>query len=113
MGEKTKRDRVFLSYASEDLAMAESIYDGLNKRKLNVWFDKEDLKPGVWKPQILKAISRSRYFVICISEAALKKTGDETPGFQDKELNRAYEIAIMQPEEEFSIVPVRVEMRTR
>ncbi len=103
------KGRVFLSYADENLDMVRRIYDGLKERKLNVWFDKEDLGPGLWKRKIEKAIPKSRYFVICISEAALKKTGDETPGFQDEELQQAYEIARVQPEDAFTIVPVRLE----
>jgi hypothetical protein len=48
----TNRDRVFLSYAHEDLDTVRSIYSGLKQRKLNVWFDKVDLGPGRWKPAI-------------------------------------------------------------
>jgi tetratricopeptide (TPR) repeat protein len=59
--------------------------------------------------QIEKAIVSSRYFVICISEAALKKTGDSSPGFQDKELQQAYEIARVQIETDFVIIPARLE----
>ncbi len=81
----------------------------MKKRDVNVWFDKERLRPGSWKPQIKKAISRSKYFVICISEAALRKTGDETPGFQDEELNYAYDIANQQSDQDFAIIPVRLE----
>ena len=103
-----KRDLVFLSYASEDLDTVWKVYKGLIKRKLPVWFDKKDCKRGKWKPQIIKAITRSRFFVICISEGALCKTGEE-PGFQDEDLNIAYSIALDQPEQEFTIVPVRLE----
>lgn len=100
--------RVFLSYAHEDLAIVRKIYTGLKERNLAVWFDKEDLGPGLWKRKIEKAIPKSRYFVICISKAALKKTGNE-PGFQDEELQQAYEIARVQPEDAFTIVPIRLE----
>ncbi len=87
-------DRVFLSYAREDIDKVRDVYEGLKRRGVNVWFDEKDIVLGKrWKPQIEKAISRSRYFVICISEAALRKTGDERPGFQDEELNKAYNIA--------------------
>ncbi len=106
---KATRDRVFLSYAHEDLDTVRRIYSELKERQLNVWFDKERLGPGRWKPAITKAIAQSRYFVICISEAALKKTGDEDPGFQDEELNTAYNIAQEQPDKEFTIIPVRLE----
>jgi tetratricopeptide (TPR) repeat protein len=105
---KADKTRVFLSYAHEDLDMVRRIYTGLKERNLDVWFDKEDLGPGRWMRKIEKAIPKSRFFVICISEAALKKTGDE-PGFQDEELQQAYEIARVQPEDAFTIVPIRLE----
>jgi hypothetical protein len=83
---ESDRDRVSLSYcAHEDLGIVRRIVAGLKKRKLNVWFDEKQLEPGEWIPQIEKAITRSRYFVICISEAALPNAGDERPVFQDKE----------------------------
>lgn len=106
---RSENKRIFLSYASEDLEIVEKIYAGLIERRLVVWFDKKNLKPGAWSIQIMKAISRCRYFVICISKSALKKTGDKNPGFQDSELNRAFEIAMMQPMNEFTIVPIRIE----
>ncbi len=67
---ESSTDRVFLSYAKEDIDNVKYVYEGLKKRGLKVWFDDEDLPAGRWKAQIKKAISRSRYFVICISEAA-------------------------------------------
>ena len=109
---ESNRNQVFLSYAREDLETVKKVFHGLKKRGLNVWFDKEHLGPGSWKSQIEKAISKSRYFVICISEAALRKTGDE-PGFQDEELNRAYNIAEKQSSQDFTIVPVRLEECSR
>lgn len=102
-----EREFVFLSYASEDLEKVRKVYRGLKERKVNVWFDEEDLKKGRWKQQIMKAISHSKSFVICISNAALKKTSFEKPGFQDEELQFAYEIAINQTDDKFDIVPVR------
>jgi hypothetical protein len=64
----TNRDRVFLSYAHEDLDTVRRIHAGLKERQLNVWLDKVDLGPGRWKPAITKAIAQSRFFLICISE---------------------------------------------
>ncbi|MCP5049090.1 MAG: TIR domain-containing protein, partial [bacterium] len=104
-----KRDITFLSYAHEDLEQIWKIYKGLKKRGVDVWFDKEDLGKGRWKQKILNAINRSKNFVFCLSNAALKKTHGEKPGFQDDELQYAYEIAVNQPEDKFTIVPVRLE----
>ncbi len=105
---KNAKKRIFLSYAHEDLDTVRRIDAGLTARNLDVWFDKRCLKPGSWKRQIEKQIPKCRHFVICISNAALKKTGDE-PGFQDDELQQAYEIARVQPEDAFTIVPIRLE----
>ena len=105
---EAKKGQVFISYAHEDLETVKNIVLGLKKRQLDVWFDKEHLAPGRWKMQIIKEIARSRYFVICISEAALRKTG-EKPGFQDNELQTAYEIAQAQPDQASTIVPVKLE----
>ncbi len=106
---ESSTDRVFLSYAKEDIDKVKDVYEGLKKRGLKVWFGEEDLRLGGWKSQIEKAISKSRYFVICISQAALRKTGDEKPGYQDEELNRAYNIAEKQSDQDFAIIPIRLE----
>ncbi len=104
-----EREYVFISYAHENLEQVLKVYEGLKKRKVNVWIDKRDLVPGRWKPQIFKAISRSKYFVICLSNAAIKKTSGEKPGFQDEELQTAWEFAREQDERGFTIIPVRLE----
>jgi Flp pilus assembly protein TadD len=104
-----EREYAFLSYAHEDLEKIHKVYEGLKKRKVNVWFDKKDLKIGRWKPEILKAISRSKYFVICLSNAAIKKTSGEKPGFQDEELQTAWEFAKEKDERGFTIIPVKLE----
>jgi hypothetical protein len=66
-------NRVFLSYAHENLDMVRRIYAGLKERKLEVWFDKEDLGPWLWKRKTKKTSPKSRYVIICMSEAVLKK----------------------------------------
>ncbi len=100
--------KVFLSYAHDNLDVVSQVDEGLRKRNLDVCFDKRCLGPGSWKKQIEKTIPKCRYFLICISDAALKKTGDD-PGFQDEELQQAYELARLQSEDHFSIVPARIE----
>lgn len=101
-------NRIFLSYASEDLEKAQKIYAGLSRHGLDVWFDKKRKKIGQWKPRILKAIAESKYFLICISEACLLKIGDD-PSFQDEELRTAWDIANNLSEWDFTIIPVRLE----
>jgi tetratricopeptide (TPR) repeat protein len=105
--------QVFLSYSHENLNDVWRLFRGLRTRHVPVWFDKVQLKPGPWKPQIEKAIAQSRYFVICLSIAALRKLGETSPGFQDEELSHAYMIARMQPTTSFTIVPVLLELCER
>ena len=104
----SRKQRVFLSYAHEDLDAVQTLYDDLKKREVNVWLDKVDLGKGTWKKQIRKAIVQSSDFILCLSQAALRKTGDE-PGFVDDELNTAWEIAQAQSDTEFTIIPLRLE----
>lgn len=104
-----KRELTFLSYANEDLDRVRKVYNGLKKRGVDVWFDAEDLGKGRWKQQIMEAISHSKYFVFCLSNAALKKAGLENSGFVDLELQIAWEIAREQDEKSFTIIPVRLE----
>ena len=100
--------QVFLSYAREDYLRVERLYERLRARGVNVWLDEKEQKVGPWKDRIQKEIAQSRYFIIALSEATLKKTGDK-PGFQDEELNTAYNIARQQSVQNFAIIPVRLE----
>jgi tetratricopeptide (TPR) repeat protein len=103
-----KKPLVFISYAKEDIVRVRSIQRALQARGVRTWFDELDLRAGPWRAQISKAIARSRFFLIFLSQAALQKTGDR-PGFQDQELNEAYQIAMNQSPQSFTIVPVRIE----
>jgi len=102
------KPQVFLSYAHDDLVTVRKLFAALEERKVNVWFDKVHLGPGKWLPQISKAIAKSRYFVFCMSAAALRKIGDSA-GFVDTELQKAYDIAMAQDEARFTIIPLRLE----
>lgn len=103
-----RRDQVFISYALEDVETVRKLYASLDARGVHLWFDEEEQRIGPWKKRILKAIAQSRYFIICISENALRKTGDK-PGFQDEELDYAHSIAQQQSVQDFTIIPLRLE----
>ena len=65
-----ERDLVFLSYAHDDLEMVREIYTGLKERKVNIWFDKEDLPYGQkWKTYILNLIPKCSHFIFCVSNS--------------------------------------------
>ena len=104
----SEKPQVFISYAHEDLEEVRGLCSDLKEYGVNVWFDRENIAPGKWKTQIEKAILKSRYFLFCISIAALKKM-KEGSGFVDDELQVAYEIAMAQDDRYFTILPVRFE----
>jgi tetratricopeptide (TPR) repeat protein len=108
---EVKKDQVFVSYAREDLETVNSIVLGLQKRKLNVWFDKKDLGPGKWMDRIINEIISSRYFIFCMSKAASRKI-EEVTSFLSYERQTA-EIATVIAENylnhEFTITPAKLE----
>lgn len=65
--------RVFLSYASEDRAVADDLAVALRDRGHTLFFDRDDLPAGGdFKSQIERALSRSDIFVFLVSPSAVK-----------------------------------------
>ena len=99
------REHVFLSYAKEDLAVAERLYDDLSSMGVAVWFDRKDLTPGErWKLGISRAIRNSSYFLAILSKASVDKRG-----YVQRELKEALEVLREVPEHQTFIIPVRTE----
>jgi formylglycine-generating enzyme required for sulfatase activity len=64
--------KIFLSYASEDRAVAEQLALALGAAGHDVFFDREDLPPGdEFHSRIRRAIERSDQFVFLVSPYAL------------------------------------------
>jgi hypothetical protein len=97
--------RIFLSYARLDLRKAARLYQDLSRRGLDVWFDREDLIPGVkWRPAIRKAIREAKYFVAVLSKQSVGRNG-----FRHSELRQAIEVWGEFPEGKAFLIPVRLE----
>jgi TolB-like protein len=63
--------RVFVSYASEDVAVANSIVEDLEKRALSCWMAPRDVKPGaLYADAIVRAINEAKTVVLVLSESA-------------------------------------------
>lgn len=100
------KPRVFISYAREDNDIAQRLYDDLKKEGVELWFDKQDLKPGQdWQLDIKKAIMESTFFLALISSKSMAKEG-----FTQKELKVALDVLDEKPEgNKVFIIPVRVD----
>jgi len=72
------RHAVFLSYASEDRSIVESIRTQLDEAGLDAWFDRLELQPGQsWAREIAANIDAAAVFVPVISSSVLQRTGRE------------------------------------
>lgn len=104
--ENHRHERVFISYARQDLDAAIRLYNDLSsKTDLKPWFDKEDLLPGQsWDLEIRKAIKNSRYFIALFSSISVSKRG-----YVQKEFRKAIDTFDEFPEGEIFAIPVRLD----
>ena len=66
---------VFVSYAREDRARVQTIVEALQSKGLRVWFDREQLDPGVnWDRKIRHALSKASAFVPVVSKTSVSVT---------------------------------------
>jgi len=97
--------QVFLSYAREDAAIVDRLYEALNRARFASWMDSRKLLPGQnWPRAIESAIESSDFFVACFSRRSVRKKG----GFQ-AEIRYALDCARQLPLDEIYIVPVRLD----
>jgi len=67
---------IFLSYASEDRAIAQRIYDHLIAHQLPVWFDRVRLEGAEpWNPQLQHAVRKCRIFLPLITPHSAQAPG--------------------------------------
>jgi len=60
--------QVFISYSRRDIDVVESIVSQLEAAGIEVWLDREDIKPGKqWRKQIVEGIDTAEAFVLNLS----------------------------------------------
>jgi hypothetical protein len=97
--------RVFISYAREDAAVANKLYQDLRNIGANPWLDTEDLLPGQrWANAIKHVIRQSSHFIVLISKNSISKRG-----FVQKEVNAALNVLDEIPPDEIYVIPVRLD----
>jgi hypothetical protein len=99
---------VFVSYASEDLAAASRLAEGLGAAGLEVWFDKHALRPADdWARSIRRGIERCSLFLPVVSRQAVSE--ENRRRYFWREWNDAADFARgMAPDEAF-IIPVVID----
>ena len=107
-GRSVPTGAIFISYASEDLAAAGRLAEGLRSAGLEVWFDKNALQIGDdWARSIRRGIERCSLFVPVISRQSLSE--ENRRRYFWREWNDAEDFARgMAPDEAF-LVPVTID----
>ncbi len=101
----TRKARVFLCHASEDKAQVRDVFHRLVRDGFDPWLDEEKLLPGQrWREEIARVVSDSDAILVCLSNHAVNKTG-----FVQREVARALDLALEQPEGKIFLIPARLE----
>jgi hypothetical protein len=64
----------FLSYAREDLELADNLLKGLEAEGIPVWIDRERVNSGSWKERVTEGLNRSRALVVLLTSNSLAST---------------------------------------
>lgn len=100
---------VFLSYASEDSAVAERIATALRAAGIEVWFDKSELRGGdAWDRQIREQIHDCRLFIPVISANSERRE----EGYFRREWSRAADRTRDMAHKRTFLVPVVIDGTT-
>ena len=103
--ERSKRKRIFISYARDDYDVASEIYHFLKDNGFIPWLDKFDLVPGQdWELEIFQSIKNSDFFIACLSQNSVSKRG-----YVQKELKQALSVLDQFPEGEIYLIPIRID----
>ena len=98
-------DKVFISYAIEDIKYAKEIYEYLLNYGVNTWFDRDTMIIGQdIDYEISNAIPKSSFFIACLSRNSVSKQG-----YVQKELKIALKILNSIPKGKIFILPVRLD----
>jgi hypothetical protein len=94
---------VFISYVSEDRTAVERIRDALQAYDVEVWLDKDQLKPGYrWADAIRDAITEGAFFIACFSRAYTERIKT----YMNEELTLAIDELWQRPTSQAWFIPV-------
>ncbi|MCP4350818.1 MAG: TIR domain-containing protein [Desulfobacterales bacterium] len=96
--------KVFISYAREDIEVAERLYSDLKNAGVEPWIDEKDLLPGQnWELTVTNTIKESSFFLALLSENSVSKRG-----FVQQELKIALTFLDRSSPTDIFIIPVRL-----
>ena len=100
---RTQPLRVFLCHSSSDKPQVRDLYRRLLEDNTDPWLDEEKLLVGQdWDLEIRKAVKDSHIVVVCLSASVSR------PGYLQKEIGYALDVADEQPEGSIFIIPLKL-----
>lgn len=97
-------DKVFISYATEDIAFAQKLYNYLEQRGFVPWLDKNKLLPGQdWNFTIRKALREANYIILLLSGNSVQKRG-----YVQREFKLALEFFEEKLEDDIYLIPLKI-----
>ena len=98
-------DKVFISYAKEDLIFAEKLYDFFESYGFKPWLDKRKLLPGqLWNFEIEKALKDSNYVILLLSQISVQKRG-----YVQREFKHALQYYEEKLEDDIYLIPIKID----
>lgn len=96
---------IFLCHSKQDKKTVRQLYEKLVSVGCLPWFDEESLVGGEdWKLAITKAVKQSDVVLVLLSRQSVSR-----PGFAQKEIRLALDVAEEKPEGTIFVVPVKLE----
>lgn len=98
-------NKVFISYAKEDIETAIEIYNFLKTNGYDPWLAKEKILPGqIWHTEILSALKKADFIILLLSKISVEKRG-----FVQKEYKLAQEYCEEKLDSDIYIIPCKID----
>ncbi len=105
MDNLSNKQRIFLSYAREDIEKVKNLYNQLHKEGFYPWMDTKDILPGEdWRETIIRAIRHSTFCLVCLSNNSVDKRG-----IIQLEIKEALEVWKERLDNDIYLIPARLE----
>lgn len=99
-------NKVFISYAKENIEIAEQIYDRLKAKGFIPWLDKRNLMVGQqWDVEIKKALKESDFIILLLSSISVSKRG-----YVQREFRLALDYCEEKLDSDIYIIPVKIDL---
>lgn len=99
-----EHNKIFISYAKEDIIYAEQFYDFLLNRGYSPWLDKKNLLPGQdWNFMIQEALYKADFIVLLLSNISVNKRG-----YVQREFRKAVDYCETKLDSDIYIIPVMI-----